>query len=67
MNKQRIKITAINENIIGWHGEMLERYMAETLHLRTARKVGDEETVNHFQLGQLNRAKEYGSIDYIKL
>lgn len=67
MNKQRIKITAINENVIGWHGKMLERYMAETLYLRTARKVGDEETVNHFQLGQLKRAKEYGSIDYIKL
>ena len=67
MNKQRIKITAINENVIGWHGKMLERYMAETLYLRTARKVGDEETVNQFQLGQLKRAKEYGSIDYIKL
>ena len=67
MNKQRIRITAINENVIGWHGEMLERYMAETLSLRTARKVGDEEIVNHYQLGQLKKAKEYGGIDYIKL
>lgn len=46
---------------------MLERYMNETLMLRTARKVGDEETVNNYQLGQLNRHKETGEINFEKV
>ena len=67
MAKTRIRITEVNENRIGWHGKMLDRYMNETLFLRTARKVGDEEVVNNFQLGQLNRAKAYGGIIFVKV
>ena len=67
MAKTRIRITEVNANRIGWHGLMLDRYMNETLHLRTARKVGDEEVVNNFQLGQLNRAKAYGGINFVKV
>ena len=65
--KTKIRITEVNTEVIGWQGQMLDRYMSETLHLRTARKVGDEEVVNNFQLGQLNKAKEYGGINFMKL
>lgn len=41
--------------------------MNETLMLRTAREVGDEETVNNYVLGQLNRHQETGEISFIKL
>lgn len=67
MAKTKIQLTKVDENRIGWHGAMLDRYMNETLFLRTARKVGDEEVVNNFQLGQLNRAKAYGGIDFVKV
>ena len=67
MAKTKIKLTKVDEIRIGWHGAMLERYMNETLALRSARKVGDEEVVNNYQLGQLNRAKSYGGIDFVKI
>lgn len=60
----RIKITGIYTD---WKGKMRERYMNETLMLRTAREVGDEETVNNYVLGQLNRHQETGEITFIKL
>ena len=66
MAKTKIKLTEINENKIGWHGPMLERYFNDTLFLRTARKVGDEEVVNNYVLGQLNKCKEFGGINFIK-
>ena len=46
---------------------MRDRYMNETLLLRKARKVGDEENVNNYVLGQLNRHKEFGEIDFVKV
>ena len=67
MAKTKIKLTEINENKIGWHGLMLERYFNDTLFLRTARKVGDEEIVNNYVLGQLNKCKEFGGINFIKI
>ncbi len=60
----RIRITAIN---VSWKGKMLDRYMNETLLLRKARKAGDEENVNNYVLGQLNRHREYGEIDFEKV
>lgn len=63
-NKTRIRLTAIS---ISWQGKMRERYMDETLMLRTARKVGDEEIVNNYVLGQLNRHQEMGEISFIKV
>ena len=65
--KTKIKITKIDENIIGWHGPFLDRYFNETLFLRTARNVGDEEVVNNYVLGQLNKCKNFGGIDFIKI
>lgn len=41
--------------------------MQQFLLLRTCEKVGDEEVVNNYQLGQLNQAKRIGSIDFEKL
>lgn len=67
MAKTKIKLTEINENKIGWHGPMLERYFNNILFLRTARKVGDEEVVNNYVLGQLNKCKEFGGINFIKI
>ena len=64
MRTTRIRLTAINTT---WSGALLERYMNETLMLRIARKVGDEEVVNNYQLGQLNRHKETGEINFVKL
>ena len=60
----RIRITSINTD---WKGQMLDRYMNETLFLRTARKVGDEENVNNFVLGQLKRHQEFGEITFEKV
>lgn len=60
----RIRITAIHTD---WKGKMLERYMNETLFLRHARNVGDEENVNNFVLGQLNRHQESGEIEFEKV
>lgn len=63
----RIKITAIDTTKIGWQGEYLERFFEKVLKLRTARRVGDEESVNNYVLGQLNICKSYGGIDFIKV
>ena len=60
----KIRITGI---FTDWQGKMRERFMNETLFLRTARKVGDEETVNNFVLGQLRRHQEYGEITFDEL
>ena len=67
MPKTKIKLTEINSNKIGFSGPMLDRYFDEILFLRTARKIGDEEVVNNYVLGQLNKCKSYGGIDFIKL
>lgn len=63
-NVTRIRITGI---ITNWQGRMRDRYMNETLLLRTARKVGDEENVNNYVLGILNRAQENGQISFEKV
>lgn len=60
----RIKITAIRT---GWKGKMLERYMNETLLLRHARNVGDEENVNNYVLGQLNKHQAFREIEFEKV
>ena len=60
----RIRITGI---FTDWQGKMRERYMNETLFLRTAREVGDEENVNNYVLGLLNRAQEDGQISFEKV
>lgn len=65
--KMKIRIIQIDENKIGWSGPLLDRYFNETLLLRSARKIGDEEVVNNYVLGQLNRCKNFGGIDYIKI
>lgn len=64
MNKTRIRITGIHTS---WQGKMRERFMDETLFLRTARKVGDEEVVNNFVLGQLRKHQQYGEISFDEL
>lgn len=64
MNKTRIRITGIHTS---WHGKMRERFMDETLFLRTARKVGDEEVVNNFVLGQLRKHQQSGEISFDEL
>ena len=46
---------------------MLERWFNEVLLLRHARNVGDEEVVNNYVLGQLNKYKEYNMINFIKI
>ena len=65
--KTKIRITNINENVIGWHGQFLDKYFKETLMLRYARNIDDEEVVNNYVLGQLNKCKEFGGIDFIKI
>lgn len=63
----RIKITAIDATKIGWRGEYLERFFEKVLKLRTARRIGDEESVNNYVLGQLNVCRSYCGIDFIKV
>lgn len=63
-NVTRVRITAIN---VSWQGKMLDRYMDQTLLLRTARRVGDEENVNNCVLGRLNDRKRHGEIDFEKV
>ena len=63
-NVTRIRITGIYTS---WQGRMRDRYMDETLMLRIARKVGDEENVNNYVLGQLNRHKAFREIDFEKV
>lgn len=62
-NVTRIRLTGI---FTDWQGKMRERWMDETLLLRTARKVGDEENVNNYVLGLLNRAQDTGQITFEK-
>ena len=61
MRTTKIKITAIYSDIPS------KIYLQKFLLLRTCEKVGDEEVVNNYQLGQLNRAKENGQIDFVKI
>ena len=61
MNKTKIRITSLKTS---WQGRMRERFMNETLFLRTARNVGDEEVVNNFVLGQLRKHQQYGEITF---
>lgn len=67
MNKTRIRLTKINNDKLGWNSLYINHYLSKTLLLRYARAVGDEEVVNNFVLGQLNRAKENGLIDFEKI
>lgn len=60
----RIRITGI---FTDWQGRQRDRWMDETLLLRYARKVGDEENVNNFVLGTLKRHQEYGEITFEKV
>lgn len=46
--KRRIRITAIRD-----FGRNQDLYCKNSLLLRTARKVGDEEVVNNFVIGRL--------------
>ena len=61
MNKKIIKITAIKD-----HGKYHEQYCDKVLMLRRARRVGDTEVVNHYQLGVLRRMKG-SELDFIEL
>lgn len=63
-NKTRIRITGIKTH---WQGKMRERFVNETLFLRTARNVGDEEVVNNFVLGQLRKHQQSGEISFDEL
>lgn len=60
-NVTRIRLTGI---FTDWQGKMRERYMDETMLLRTARKVGDEENVNNYVLGILKRHQDMGQISF---
>ncbi len=52
MRTTKIKLTAIySDNPIEW-------YLGTYLGLRTARKIGDVETVNNYTLGRLKEAKD---------
>lgn len=63
MRTTKIKQTAIN---VDYRGGMLDKYLDETCFLRTARKVGDVEMVNNFQLGRLREQMERGCIKFEK-
>ena len=60
-NKVVIKITKIKD-----FGRNHDNYCDKILMLRRARKVGDTEVVNHYQLGVLNRMKSE-DFDFVKL
>ena len=45
----------------------VKMYLQQFLLLRTSEKVGDEEVVNNYQLGQLNEARRKGTIDFVKI
>ncbi len=66
-NKTKIKLTSINKTLLDYPESYLEHYFKNTLLLRYIRKVGDEEVVNNYVLGQLNRAKENRLIDFEKI
>ena len=61
MRTTRIRITAIESDIPA------KMYLQYFLRLRKCEKVGDEETVNNYQLGLLNESKRNGQIDFIKV
>ena len=61
MRTTRIRIKAIHSDIPA------KMYLQKFLLLRTCEKVGDEEVVNNYQLGQLNEAKRNGQIDFVKV
>ena len=48
--------------IRGRHGHFFKRFDHEP-----SDKVGDEEVVNNYQLGQLNEARRKGTIDFVKI
>lgn len=60
----KIRITGIKTH---WQGKMRDRFMNETLFLRTARNAGDEEVVNNFVLGQLRKHQQSGEITFEEL
>lgn len=60
-NKAVIKITKIKD-----FGRNHDRYCERVLTLRKARRVGDTEMVNHYQLGTLSRMRGEG-FDFVKL
>lgn len=61
MNKRTIKITAIKD-----HGRCHDQYCRVVLLLRRARRAGDTEVVNNYQLGVLRRMKG-SEFDFIEL
>ena len=63
-NRTKIRITGIKTH---WQGKMRDRFMNETLFLRTARNAGDEEVVNNFVLGQLRKHQQSGEITFEEL
>ena len=67
MAKTKVKLISINKTLLNYPESYLDHYFNYTLFLRNIRKVGDEEVVNNFVLGQLNRAKENGLIDFEKI
>lgn len=57
-NKAKIKITGISDTDVP-----IKILLQKLCLLRTAEKIGDVETVNHYQLGRL---KDY-SVQFVKL
>jgi len=55
----KIEITAINSGAIP-----KDIFMSKFMMLRTAKNVGDTETVNMYVLGKLRQAKLQGTIDF---
>ena len=64
MRKTKVMLTKFNEEHTGVPSQI---YFERFLLLKVIRKVGDTETVNNYQLGMMNQAKESGCIDFIKL
>lgn len=62
-NKKTIRITYIKN-----YGRNHEMYCDKILMLRTARQVGDKETVNHYVLGILrqHRGREFDFVEIDK-
>ena len=59
-NKKTIQITFIKN-----HGKNHEMFCDKILLLRTARNIGDTETVNHYVISILNRYKN--DIEYVEV
>lgn len=60
-NKVTIRLTCVEEM-----GRSKELFFDKCLMLRTARNVGDIETINHTQLGALNRYPNSVKYEVIK-